>query len=88
MSPARITMLAGMMAGLPAAAAAPSAGGVPNAANAPVRGRGGARAFDGTGHADQRLASDGNVYFETGYITLRLRSELADWGTAIGVLPA
>lgn len=39
-------------------------------------------------YSEANLGTDGNFYFETEYITPRLRTELANWGTAIGVLPA
>ena len=39
-------------------------------------------------YSEANLGTDGNFYFETEYTTPRLRTQLANWGTAIGVLPA
>jgi hypothetical protein len=39
-------------------------------------------------YSEANLGTDGRFYFETEYITPRLRTELANWGTAIGVVPA
>ena len=39
-------------------------------------------------YSEANFGTDGRFYFETEYITPRLRTSLANWGTAIGVLPA
>ena len=38
-------------------------------------------------YSEANLGTDGRFYMETEYITPRLRTEFANWGTAVGVVP-